>query len=56
MSQFTREKFDVITPKATIYFSDIKDHLHVMISTADNQRDAINSAMNIYFSMRTDED
>ena len=51
VSQFTREKFDVITPKAAIYFSDINDHLHVMISTADNQRDAINSAMDLYFSM-----
>lgn len=51
MSQFTREKFDVITPKAAIYFSDINDHLHVMISTADNQRDSINSAMDLYFSM-----
>ena len=51
MSQFTREKFDVIRPKAAIYFSDINDHLHVMISTADNQRDAINSAMDLYFSM-----
>ena len=51
VSQFTREKFDVITPKAAIYFSDINDHLHVMISTADHQRDAINSAMDLYFSM-----
>ncbi len=51
MSQFTREKFDVISSKAAIYFSDINDHLHVMISTADNQRDSINSAMDLYFSM-----
>ncbi len=51
MSQFTREKFDVVSSKAAIYFSDINDHLRVMISTADSQRDSINSAMDLYFSM-----
>lgn len=51
MSQFSREKFDVISSKAAIYFSDINDHLHVMISTSDDQRDSINSAMDLYFSM-----
>jgi magnesium transporter len=51
MSQFTREKFDVVSSKAAIYFSDINDHLRVMVSTADSQRDAINSAMDLYFSL-----
>jgi magnesium transporter len=27
------------------------DHLHVMLSTADNQRDSVNSAMDLYFSI-----
>lgn len=58
VSKFSKEQFDVITPKAAIYFSDIMDHLHVMLSTADNQRDSVNSAMDLYFSFissRTNE-
>ncbi len=51
VSKFSKEQFDVITPKAAIYFSDIMDHLHVMLSTADNQRDSVNSAMDLYFSI-----
>jgi magnesium transporter len=51
VSKFSKEQFDVITPKAAIYFSDIMDHLHVLLATADNQRDSITSAMDLYFSI-----
>jgi magnesium transporter len=51
VSKFSKEQFGVIRPKASIYFSDVMDHLHVMLSTADNQRESVNSTMDLYFSI-----
>jgi len=48
--QMTTGKLSLISEKATIYFSDIYDHLDRMSDEADSNRDILNSALEVYFS------
>ncbi len=45
-----RGQYDLISDKATLYFSDIYDHLVRIHDVADAERDTLNSAHEVYFS------
>jgi len=45
-----RGQYDLISDKATVYFSDIYDHLVRIQDVADAERDTLNSAHEVYFS------
>jgi magnesium transporter len=45
-----RGQYDLISDKATLYFSDIYDHLVRIQDLADAERDTLNSAHEVYFS------
>ncbi|MCK4857780.1 MAG: magnesium/cobalt transporter CorA [candidate division Zixibacteria bacterium] len=51
VTRVTRDNFPLISEKCAVYFSDIHDHLQVMLSTTGNQRESISSAMDLYFSI-----
>jgi magnesium transporter len=53
--QMTTGKLSLISDKATIYFSDIYDHLNRMTDEADSNRDILNSALEVYFSTVSDK-
>jgi len=46
----SRGHFKLISEKATVYFSDIYDHLVRINDVADSHRDTLNSALEVYFS------
>jgi len=50
LNRFTREQFKLITKKATVYFSDIHDHLVRVNELADFHREILNSSLEIYYS------
>lgn len=52
--QMTTGKISLISEKATIYFSDIYDHLNRMTDEADGNRDILNSALEVYYSTVSD--
>ena len=45
-----RGQYDLISDKATVYFSDIYDHLVRIQDVADAERDTLSSAHEVYFS------
>jgi len=52
--QMTTGKLDLISDRASIYYSDIYDHLSRMMDDADSNRDILNSALEVYFSTVND--
>jgi magnesium transporter len=52
--QMTTGNLDLIPKRASIYFSDIYDHLSRMMDDADSNRDILNSALEVYFSTVND--
>ena len=58
VNQFAKAKFSLISERVAIYFSDICDHLARASDEADEHRDALNSSLEVYFSIvstRTNE-
>ncbi|HOP07294.1 MAG TPA: magnesium/cobalt transporter CorA [candidate division Zixibacteria bacterium] len=50
VSQLSRGHHSLISSTATVYFSDIYDHLVRINDIADSHRDTLNSALEVYFS------
>ena len=50
LSQLSRQHFRFISSKATVYFSDIHDHLVRIHDVADSHRDTLNSSLEVYYS------
>lgn len=50
VTRITKNVFPLISEKCAVYFSDILDHLQVMLSTTGVQRESINSAVDLYYS------
>ena len=50
LGQLEREGFSLITPKASVYFADIHDHLERINDLADSHREMLNSSQEVYFS------
>jgi magnesium transporter len=51
VARITRNIFPLISEKCAVYFNDIHDHLQVMQATAGVQRESVNSAVDLYFSL-----
>ena len=50
LSLLTREDHKLISEKASVYLSDILDHMQRVNDTADSHRDTLSSALEVYFS------
>ncbi|MCK4572916.1 MAG: magnesium/cobalt transporter CorA [candidate division Zixibacteria bacterium] len=50
LSRLSREEFDQIGKTASVYFSDIYDHLVRINDIADFHREILNSSLEVYFS------
>lgn len=50
VSRLSRGQFDLISEKATLYFSDIYDHLVRIHDVADAEWQTLNSSQEVYFS------
>ena len=51
VARITRGIFPLISERCAVYFNDIHDHLQVMQATVGVQRESVNSAVDLYFSM-----
>jgi magnesium transporter len=50
VSRLSRGQFDLISEKATLYFSDVNDHLVRIHDVADAEWQTLNSSQEVYFS------
>jgi len=50
VSQLTKEHFSLISKTASVYFSDIHDHLARVNDLADFHREILNSSLEVYYS------
>ncbi|MFH2056670.1 MAG: magnesium/cobalt transporter CorA [bacterium] len=51
VARITRGIFPLISERCAVYFNDIHDHLQVMQATVGVQRESVNSAVDLYFSL-----
>jgi len=50
LARLCREKFELISKTASVYFSDIHDHLQRLNDLADFHREILNSSLEVYYS------
>ncbi|MCK5127473.1 MAG: magnesium/cobalt transporter CorA [candidate division Zixibacteria bacterium] len=50
LAMITREDYELISEKTSVYLSDILDHMQRINETAESHRDTLKSALDVYYS------